>query len=107
MRHSASIGDINFDMSKENTLSNLCTTYDLKNLVCGPTCSKGAKSTALDVILSSEPKRFKHTINEPCFLSDFHNVICTVTKLLCPPVALDVFIIEVINILMKNLMYGI
>ena len=80
------IGDINFDMSKENTLSNLCTTYDLKNLVCGPTCSKGAKSTALDVILSSEPKRFKHTINEPCFLSDFHNVICTVTKLLCPPV---------------------
>ena len=80
------IGDINFDMSKENTLSTLCTTYDLKNLVCGPTCSKGAKSTALDVILSSEPKRFKHTINEPCFLSDFHNVICTVTKLLCPSV---------------------
>ena len=80
------IGDINFDMSKENTLSNLCTTYDLKNLVCGPTYSKGAKSTALDVILSSEPKRFKHTINEPCFLSDFHNVICTVTKLLCPSV---------------------
>ena len=84
--HILIIGDINFDMSKENTLSNLCNTYDLKNLVCGPTCNKGAKSTALDVILSSEPKRFKHTINEPCFLSDFHNVICTVTKLLCPPV---------------------
>ena len=73
-------------MRKDNTLSNLCNTYDLQNLVCGPTCSKGAQPTALDVILSSEPKRFKHTINEPCFLSDFHNVICTVTKLLCPPI---------------------
>ena len=84
--HILIIGDINFDMNKENTLSNLCNTYDLQNLVSGPTCNKGAKSTALDVILSSEPKRFKHTINEPCFLSDFHNVICTVIKLLCPPV---------------------
>ena len=65
--HILIIGDINFDMTKENTLSNICSTYDLKNLVCGPTCNKGAKSTALDVILSSEPKRFKHTINEPCF----------------------------------------
>ena len=73
-------------MSKEITLSNLCNTYDLKNLVCGPASNKGTKSTALDVILSSEPKWFKHTINESCFLSDFHNVICTVTKLLCPPV---------------------
>ena len=25
-------------------------------------------------------------INEPCFLSDFHNIICTVVKLLSPPV---------------------
>ena len=79
--HILIIGDINFDMSKENTLSNLCNTYDLKNFVCGPTCNKGSKSAALDVILSSEPKGFKHIINEPCFLSDFHNVICTVTKL--------------------------
>ena len=61
--HILIIGDINFDMTKENTLSNICGTYDLKNHVCGPTCNKGAKSTALDVILSSEPKRFKHTIN--------------------------------------------
>ena len=80
------IGDIKFAMSNENTLSNLCNTFDLRNLVNGPTCNKGATSTALDVILSSETKRFKHTINEPCFLRDFHNVICTVTKLLCPPV---------------------
>ena len=77
---------IDFDMNNENTLSNLCNTFDLRNLVNGPTRNKGATSTALDVILSSEPKRFKHTINEPCFLSDFHNIICTVTKLLCPPV---------------------
>ena len=84
--HILIIGDINFAMSNENTLSNLCNTFDLRNLVNGQTCNKGATSTALGVILSSEPKRFKHTINEPCFLSDFHNIICTVTKLLCPPV---------------------
>ena len=84
--HILIIGDVNFDMSNENTLSNLCNTFDLRNLVNGSTCNKGATSTALDVILSSEPKRFKHTINEHCFLSDFHNIICTVTKLLCPPV---------------------
>ena len=30
------IGDINFDMRKDNTLSNLCNTYDLQNLVAQP-----------------------------------------------------------------------
>ena len=84
--HILIIGDINFDMSKDNTWSNLCNTYDLQNLVCGSICSKGAQPTALGVILSSLPKRFKHNIDEPCFLSDFHNVICAVTKLRCHPI---------------------
>ena len=45
--HILIIGDINFDMRKDNTLSNLCNTYDLQNLVCGPTCSKGAQPTSM------------------------------------------------------------
>ena len=45
--HILIIGDINFDMNKENTLSNLCNTYDLKNLVSGPTCNKGANQPLL------------------------------------------------------------
>ena len=35
----------------------------------------------------SMSKCVKHTINEQYFLSDFHTVICTVTKSLCPPKA--------------------
>ena len=60
--------------------------YDLKDLVCDPTCNKAAKSTVLDVILSSESKRFIRVTNKPCFSIVFHSVIFTVTKLLCPPV---------------------
>ena len=83
--HILILGDLNFNMNVENVLSDLCCTYNLRNLVSGPTCFKGANPTALDVILSSEPKRFKNTMNKPCFLSDYHNIVCTVTRLQCPP----------------------
>ena len=36
------IGDINFDMSKDNASSNLCNTCGLQNVACCPTCSKEA-----------------------------------------------------------------
>ena len=73
-------------MRKDSILSNLCNAYDLRNLVSRPTCSEGAQPAALDVILSSELKRIKHIKNKPCFLSGFPNVICTATKVLCPPI---------------------
>ena len=75
------MGDINFDMSSNNTLSDSCVLYDLSNLVVGPTCFKGDKPSAVDVLLSSEPKRFKCAINTSCSLSDFHNFTCVATKL--------------------------
>ena len=75
------MGDINFDMSCNNTLSDSCVLYDLSNLVVGPTCFKGDKPSAVDVLLSSEPKRFECAINTSCSLCDFHNFTCVATKL--------------------------
>ena len=79
------VGDVNIDMNQENLLTSFCNTHDLENLVKGPTCFKGENPTCIDVILSNEPNRFKSTINVNCSLSDFHNIVCTATKLQCPP----------------------
>ena len=68
-------------MSSNNTLSDSCVLYNLSNLVVGPTCFKGDKLSAVDVLLSTEPKRFKCAINTSCSLSDFHNFTCVATKL--------------------------
>ena len=73
--------DTNFDMNADNVLCDLCVTYNLTNLVGGPTCFKGNNPSAIDVSLSSEPKRFKGALNVICSLSDFHNVTCVASKL--------------------------
>ena len=75
------MGDTNFDMKTDNLLCDLCVTYNLTNLVGGPTCFKGENPSAVDVLLSSEPKRFKGSLNLTCSLSDFHNVTCVASKL--------------------------
>ena len=69
------MGDVNFDMKTDNLLCDLCVTYNLTNLVGGPTCFNGENP------LSSEPKRFKCALNVKCSLSDFHNVTCVASKL--------------------------
>ena len=75
------MGDMNFDMNSDNPLYDLCVMYNLTNLVVGPTCFKSDNPTAVDVLLSSEPKRFKCALNTSCSLSDFHNFTCVATKL--------------------------
>lgn len=75
------MGDINYDMNSENILGDLCVMYNLSNLVVGPTCFKSQNPSAVDVLLSSEPKRFKCSLNTPCSISDFHNFTCVATKL--------------------------
>ena len=45
-------------MNHEKSLSDPCVVDSLSNLVDGPTCFKGDKPT-IDVLLSTEPKRFK------------------------------------------------
>ena len=75
------MGDTNFDMTTDNLLCDLCVAYNLINLVGGPTCFKGENPSAVDVLLSSEPKRFKCALNVKCSLSDFHNVTCVASEL--------------------------
>ena len=75
------MGDTNFDMNSDNPLCDLCVMYSLSNLVNGPTCFKSDNPTAVDVLLSSEPKRFKCALNTSRSLSDFHNFTCVATKL--------------------------
>ena len=64
------MGDIIFYMNSDKPLYDLCVMYNLSNLVVGPTCFKNDNPTAVDVLLSSEPKRFKCALNPS---SDFHN----------------------------------
>ena len=75
------MGDTNFDINSDNPLGDLCVMYSLSNVVVGSTCFKSDNPTAVDVLLSSEPKRFKCALNTSCSLSDFHNFTCVATKL--------------------------
>ena len=75
------MGDTNLDVSHVKSLSDLCVVYNLSNLVDGPTCFKGDTPSSIDVLLSTEPKRFKNSLNSSCSISDFHNLTCVATKL--------------------------
>ena len=80
------IGDLNVNFSKSpHHLSQLCDSYDLKQLIKNPTCFKSLENpTLLDVILTSNPKSIKQTINIAIGISDFHNYISASTKIKCP-----------------------
>ena len=75
------MGDTNFDMKSGNLISDLCLVYNLTDRVDGPTCFKSDNPSSVDVLLSSEPKRFKRALNITCSISDFHNLTCIATKL--------------------------
>ena len=78
------MGDINLDINFANSLCDVSMVFNLTNLVNGPTCFKGDTPSSVDVLLSSEPKRFKCALNTRCSLSDFHNFTCVATKLHTP-----------------------
>ena len=81
------MGDTNLDMNNEKSLCDICVVYDMSNLVDGATCFKGDNPSSIDVLLSTEPKRFKSSLNITCSLSDFHNLTCVATKLHRPHLA--------------------
>jgi len=59
--------------------------YNLKNLVCEPTCFKSTSNPSLiDVILTNTPMRVASHINTCVGISDFHNLICAATKMYAP-----------------------
>ena len=80
------IGDLNVNFAKSpHHLSQLCDSYDLKQLIKNPTCFKSLENpTLLDVILTNNPKSIKQTINISLGISDFHNYISASTKMKCP-----------------------
>ena len=75
------LGDMNLDMNVTNSLRDVSMVFDLTNLVDGPTCFKGDTPSSVDVLLSSEPQRFKCALNTRCSLNHFHNMTCVATKL--------------------------
>ena len=80
------IGDLNVNFKQTpNPLSQICDTYDLKQLIKSPTCFKSLNNPSLiDVILTNKSKSIKSTINLSLGISDFHNYISAATRLSCP-----------------------
>ena len=84
------IGDLNSEIS-EMTMSEFCETYNLQNLVKGPTCYKRpSKPTCIDLILTNFPKLFQHTQTIETGLSDFHKLTLTVLKTHFPRLKLNI-----------------
>ena len=77
-------GDINYDMFKDDILSDLCDIYDMKNIVTGPTCFKSEKPTLLDVFLTNKPNSLCISINIDTKISDFHNLTGFISRAHAP-----------------------
>ena len=69
------LGDYNYDFLKQNDLSNACVSFDLHNIIKGPTCSMTQRRTLLDLCLVTQPERFTKSLNLECWLSDCHNLV--------------------------------
>ena len=74
------IGDLNFNMLQENTLSNIMPTFSLTNIIHEVTCYKSSQPTLIDVMLVTKRRKFIHSFSEDTGISDFHNMIGGVLK---------------------------
>ena len=76
-------GDLNIEMNKtrstdrHNLLSELCGTFNLKNLVKGITCNMSEQGSSIDVILTNKPRSFFNTNTTETGLSDHHCMVST------------------------------
>ena len=78
-------GDLNVDMDipsndTKGLLSDLCSTFDLTNLINKITCTKKLEGSSLDVLLTNHPKSFMHTCVIETGLSDHHKLIGSFLK---------------------------
>jgi hypothetical protein len=75
------LGDLNSEVS-ESAMNEFCKTYNLGNLVKGPTCFKNpANPSSIDLILTNRPRSFQGTVLIETGLSDFHKMTLTVLKM--------------------------
>ena len=75
------MGDFNAEMSNPH-MSELCTLYNLLNLIKEPTCYKNVdKPTSIDHILTNHARCVQHSGIYETGLSDFHKLTYTVLKM--------------------------
>ena len=78
------IGDLNFNMLKENMLSNIIPAFSLTNIIKDVTCFKSSQATLIDVMLVTKRRKFLTTFSLSTGISDFHNLIGGVLRLYKP-----------------------
>jgi hypothetical protein len=80
------MGDLNVNCEIEgHALTELFETFDLTNVVKGPTCFKSVTNPSLvDVILTNTPARVLSHVNTDIDVSDFHNLVCVITRMHAP-----------------------
>jgi hypothetical protein len=81
-KESILLGDINIDMSMSDNIveRQICTMYDLKNLIKSPTCFKSEKGTLIDPVIVSNNRKMCNPFNLTCGASDFHNMVGCILK---------------------------
>ena len=75
------IGDLNFNMQKENILSSIAPTFNLQNIIATPTCFKSNEPTLIDVMLVTKRRKILRSFSEKIGISDFHNLIGGILRL--------------------------
>ena len=78
------MGDLNFNMMSENTLSNIIPVYSLTNIITEATCFKSSQPTLIDVMLVTKRRKFLCSFSENTGISDFHNLIGGILRLQKP-----------------------
>ena len=76
--------DINVNMLKNNSISDIVDVHGMTNIVTKPTCFKSETPTLIDVVFTTVPKWFKHVCCIESYLSDFHQMVCFSTKFNAP-----------------------
>ena len=66
------MGDLNVDLTVENhALNDIFVSYDLKNVIEGPTCHKStANPTLIDIIVTNSPRRVASQLNSNIDIRD-------------------------------------
>ena len=75
------IGDLNFNMMKENMLSHIIPAFSLENIIKEATCFKSSQASIIDVMLVTKRRKFIQTFSVNTGISDFHNLIGGVLRL--------------------------
>ena len=78
--HFIVLGDFNIGVDN-NEMKDFCLNYNLKSLICVPTCYKNPDNpSCIDLILTNSPGSFQSSCAIETGLSDFHKMTVTVIK---------------------------